>query len=189
MWPYKYASVDIETTGLNPENCQVIQFGIILDDLESDIETLPAKCWLVRTDGDIYQGQPFALQMNAEILKQLSVPRKESPYNWCRPVKLVETVKQWLKQYGWEGEKLTFAGKNFASFDKPFLMKLGWSKVFQGHRSLDPGSMYWRPSDGGVVPSTEECAKRAGITLSENRHTAVADALDVVKLIRKAHAN
>ena len=29
----KYASIDIETTGLDPETCAIIEIGIILDDL------------------------------------------------------------------------------------------------------------------------------------------------------------
>ena len=79
---------------------------------------------------------------------------------------------------------VTAAGKNFAGFDKPFLLKLPrfTDLIRLHHRSLDPGSM-WVRSDDNKVPSTKECMRRADIP-DAVAHTAIEDAIMVCRLIR-----
>jgi len=43
----KYVSLDIETTGLNPENCQVLEIGAVIDDGTTPIEDCPTfQCYV-----------------------------------------------------------------------------------------------------------------------------------------------
>lgn len=187
-----YASIDIETTGLNSKEDQILQVGIVLDDFECPVETLPQLELLVLNRYRRYSGSAFALQMNHIILEQISeietkirngVSVQES-YAWSH--RLGQKVKDWLTSHGWNGSPLLCAGKNFASFDRRFLEQVPkWPRMH--HRCLDPGSLYYLPDkDFDSPPSTETCCKRAKID-SGIKHTALADAIQVVKLIRRAY--
>jgi len=79
--------------------------------------------------------------------------------------------------------KITAAGKNFSSFDLPFLKKIG-TFPFQ-HRALDPAVLYYRPLEDEGLPDTKTCMERAGMD-GKVAHTAVEDAKAVVQLIRYA---
>ena len=47
----KYISIDLETTGLSSETCEVIEFGAVLDDLTTlqPIESLPKISYIHST--------------------------------------------------------------------------------------------------------------------------------------------
>lgn len=192
--PFAYASIDLETTGLYKESCQIIQFGIVLDDLVSPIEELPACEWLVLQDDGIYTGQAFALQMNAKILKSIAdvetgikADHGNLP-NYCYSYELSDTVQDWLEEQGWRGNPLLCAGKNFAAFDRQFLLELGllWDIQMQ-HRSLDPVNLYYHPlEDWRQPPNMKTCCERAGID-SDVKHEALADAYMVIRLIREGY--
>ena len=75
----KYVSIDTETTGLNPERCQVIEFGAVIDDLSNPqpIVKLPKfQCYIRYPE---YKGSAFALQMNQKILKTLATDHEDDP--------------------------------------------------------------------------------------------------------------
>ena len=84
---------------------------------------------------------------------------------------------------------LLAAGKNFASFDLQFLNQLpGFRKFIRfKHRFLDPAMLWWDPDLDDGPPDTKTCMERAGLA-GEVAHTAIEDALVVVKLIRAAIA-
>lgn len=63
-------SIDIETTGLNPDNCQILQIGAVV--FRTDTEKFEAistynKIML----HPIITGDPFALNLNTEIIKRI----------------------------------------------------------------------------------------------------------------------
>lgn len=92
----------------------------------------------------------------------------------------------WYTINGFTLPKITAAGKNFASFDLPFILKTPKSNLIEiRHRSIDPGTLWMKPTDE-KVPNTKECMCRAGID-GEVAHTAVEDAIVVIKLIRKKY--
>ncbi len=68
----KYLSIDLETTGLDPDRCDVIEFAAVLDDTmkpEVPIDQLPSfRALLVQ---DIYKGEPYALAMHKELLNEV----------------------------------------------------------------------------------------------------------------------
>jgi len=121
---------------------------------------------------------------------------KETAY--VRPFRFEDIFFSWLKcallnngeSRIRNAEKITInvAGKNAGSFDIPFIENLpNWQGMIRFRRRVfDPASHYARPGDK-CLPDLQECLNRAGID-STVAHTAVDDALDVVRLIRHNHA-
>jgi len=182
----KYCSIDIETTGLIVDECDIIEFGAVLDDLSvvAPIDELPVfHCYFRK---EYYQGSPYALSMHPKIFRRIA--EKEGLYNYYHAEKFGYKFKQFLMQNGYEEDSgrvyINAAGKNFGAFDLQFLdRKTDLNKhVKISHRILDPGSMYAEITDTRV-PGTEECLRKAGFEPNVT-HEAVDDALDVVKLIR-----
>ncbi len=186
-----FVSIDLETTGLDPSYCQIVEIGAVYDDGFKYVDDLPIFHKYVYSPDGRYCGEPFALQMNAKILKRLSsISAVDIQNKVCvRPDEVAECFRSWLlNACGWDGKTcLTPAGKNFASFDKQFLDLLpGWTeKVKLNHRTLDPAMLWWNPLTDDRLPGSQECMDRAGLK-GTVAHTAVEDAEVVVRLIRKA---
>src|SRR4051794_27537560 len=118
----KYAAIDLETTGLNPETDQILSIGIVLDlDQTKRLDELPKLKLLIMHDRIV--GNPFAIQMNHQIIERIA---RNAPQE--NEVQITESdIDRHI--YGFAGDygaltakgKLTCAGKNFASFDRPFL--------------------------------------------------------------------
>ena len=175
-----YVSIDIETTGLDPETCQVLEIGAVWDDWTKPIGELPTYRRLV-VHGE-YRGNAYALALNASLLKQLSGQRE----TWfLEPTQVADDFAAWLKECGWDGmASLTPAGKNFASFDRQFLRRIPrFEQVVKlSHRSIDPAILFWRTTDD-KLPDSKTCYERAGLD-NKVAHAAVEDALAVVRLVR-----
>jgi hypothetical protein len=101
----------------------------------------------------------------------------------------------WLHANGFKPEvgghtTINVAGKNFGTFDKPFLEKLpSWgSHIRIRSRIIDPSVYFvdWKKDDS--LPSLNTCKQRAFID-GEVSHNALEDAIDVIKVIRKATCN
>ena len=168
-------SIDIETTGLNPNTCQTIEIAAVsFDPLSKDHEDLHTFETLVKHDS--YQGESYAIAMNHKIFGELASgkgqPAWEAVNNlWC-----------WIQDVHKEFP-LTIVGKNFAAFDLQFLKRLsGWSAIPVSHRFLDVGSLYFDPRIHDRVPGTDECCEIAGIN-SKTNHRALWDALLVADLV------
>ena len=175
-----YVSIDIETTGLDPATCQILEIGAVWEDWTRPLKELPTYRRLVLHDE--YRGNAHALAMNAELLKQLSGERQ--PW-FLDEDKVADDLAEWLKSCGWDGKTgITPAGKNFASFDRQFLKRLPrFEQVVRlHHRTLDPAILYWQVTDE-KLPDSKTCYERAGMD-PKVAHTAVEDALAVVRLIR-----
>ena len=181
-----YVSIDIETTGLNPEHCQILEIGAVIDDGTTPIEECPTfHCYV---DHGLILGEPYAVSMHPTILRRIAT--KEEGHTYLQPWEVATRFCDFLKENGLdpETEKLFVAGKNYASFDARFLSKItSWDKHVQvHHRILDPAALYWEPEfDGAQLPDTKTCMERADIP-GEVAHTAVEDAQVVVRLIRHA---
>lgn len=180
-------SLDIETSGLNPETCQVIEIGAVVEDTRynAPLETLPSfHCYILH---DLYQGEAFALGMHAKIFHRIAT--QEKPYAYLRPKQAILNLRFFIEeQLGEEGrcmgDKFSIAGKNYLGFDKLFLDKLGFDdKTYFHRRVLDPAILYWEKEDN-QLPSMQECLKRTG-SKTEVAHNAVDDARDVIRLLRE----
>jgi DNA polymerase III epsilon subunit-like protein len=187
-----YVSIDIETTGLSPHRHQVIEFGAVLEDWLTPVEQLPAfHAYVIH---DEYRGDPFALAMNHEILRRIANKDKHAEFKFYRPLQLAMEFEKWLAGHKIDPQRVPVAGKNFAGFDAQFLAEL---RDYDGptfgqcikfaHRVIDPGTLYFDPRIDKLPPSTKTCMERAGIP-GEVAHTAVEDAVAVIKMIRHYYA-
>jgi len=182
----RYVSIDIETTGLNPEHCQILEIGAVIDDCLTPIDDCPTfHCYL---DHGLILGEPSAVAMHQAIIGRIA--SHEEGYDYLPSWDVAYKFRDFLKQHGLdpENEPIVVAGKNCASFDARFLSKLtGWNEHIKvHHRILDPAPLYWQPEiDGVKLPNTKICMERAGISI-EVVHTAVEDARMVCLLIRHA---
>jgi hypothetical protein len=70
-----YISIDTETTGLNPENCQLLSFGAIVEDTNKKLpfDQIPKfHCAVLRGERDILQGELYALNMNKDLIEKIT---------------------------------------------------------------------------------------------------------------------
>jgi hypothetical protein len=188
-----YVSIDIETTGVDYEYCQILEFGAVIDDWVTPLDKLPRfHAYLIH---DRIQGEPFALAMNAEILRRLANRDKPecAQYTFVEPKHLAGMFSFWAASWkvgssGQGGKSIIPAGKNFAGFDRPFLKRLPeWSeRVNILHRCIDPAMIYWNPATDTEPPSTQECYNRA-VVQKIVAHNAVDDAIGIIQLIRAAN--
>lgn len=195
----KFVSIDIETTGLDPQTCDVLEIGAFINtDDDTPISELPI--FRYRVLRDVYAGSPYALAMHRQLFSALAInkpnvcwpaPQEDYTNVYGQPRDFAPTFSYWLNQNGIESMNFIAAGKNFANFDNAFLQKMPGmeNEVRWHHRILDPASMYVRPEDE-YLPGTPLCCKRAGIDLNNfeyegDPHTALYDAAVVVALIRK----
>ena len=71
----KFISMDTETTGLNPDTCQLLSFGAIVEDTEKKLpfNQIPKfHCAILRGERDILQGELFALNMNRNLIERIT---------------------------------------------------------------------------------------------------------------------
>lgn len=188
----RYCSIDIETTGLSVSECDILEFGAVLDDLteNKNIDSLPVfHCYFVK---ERYIGEPQALAMHSKIFEKIAARGEEEnrkKYHYLSAEKFGNTFKQFLVVNGYETESdrvvINVAGKNFGIFDFQFLKyKTDFEKHIKvRHTILDPAILYLKSSDERM-PGLSECKKRAGL-FDTVYHDAVNDAKDVVSLMRQ----
>lgn len=173
-------SLDIETTGLDFENDQILEIAIIEVD-SFDFSEKRSLC--LRIVHDRIRGQMPALIMNQELIKKIYMRTPEEGVKYVKPGEVSEEIMNFFPDSLLDTH--TFAGKNIASFDIPFLRAKGYlDDMLKIHRRyLDPSILYWDPNTDDSLPNLGLCKKRAGYKPTVN-HTALEDARDVVNLIR-----
>ena len=194
----KYLSIDLETTGVDERNSNVVEFGAVIFDLDKkqtrqELEALPTFHTYVSpptgTD-ETYIGQPYALSMHPTIFRRIAT--REKGYEYTCPKNVEQKFYKFLIDNGFEKSlkddkiHITAAGKNFGVFDMRFINHcLGFGNLIRiRHRIIDVGTVYFDPTRDATPPNTEECKKRAGISNTTVAHTAVADALDVIECLQ-----
>ena len=67
----RYISIDIETTGLDPENCQILSIGAVIEDTHLPIpfEDLPKFHAVIKREN--VSGSIFALNMNRDLIQAM----------------------------------------------------------------------------------------------------------------------
>ena len=67
----KYISIDIETTGLDPENCQILSIGAVIEDTLNQLpfEDLPKFHGVIKREN--VSGSLFALNMNRDLIEAI----------------------------------------------------------------------------------------------------------------------
>lgn len=182
----KYICIDLETTGLDHKNCQIIEFAAVLRDTKNPIKPEESPSFHCYVKHDVYQGEPYALQLNQRIFQELA----KDPGKADAPVyTLSETYLKFydfLLANGYKASKNTkrihfvAAGKNFGNFDLNFLRKdpLWDEKFLVSSRILDP-AMLWILESDNRVPGLGKCMERAGISGVVTHH-ALNDVYDTI---------
>lgn len=205
----KYVSIDLETTGVDWETCQILSFGAVIEDRNNKVpvEDLPRFHKIIKRD--FIQGEPYALNLNKDIIKtikegthpdlvdenQLIVEfwnflhlngydqRDEKDF-LNGHVKVIGNTTIPTRSNSYSSIDINVAGKNFNSFDRRFLEKFPrFLDIFKiGRRVLDPASLYLNSEDEWL-PNLQTCMDRAGVK-SKVTHDACQDAMDVIKVLR-----
>lgn len=171
----RLCAFDLETTGLSPQRDQILQIAAIAfdpTDLVTPVEDLPYFSTDVRHDR--YEGDAFALQMNAWLLKRIAKAEVPPP---DRDTALNE-LECWIRMIDWGKRGMPHpVGFNVAAFDVAFVKAAGFD-LFD-HRPVELGTLM--SADG--VPVTSTRAVRTYLH-KDVAHDALADARDAVRLHR-----
>lgn len=171
-----YLSCDIETSALNPNHGQILEFAAVLEDSENPlpVEILPKFCRRIKLD-DPFIGDPIAIEMNADLIAGIQGKKNGPPI--IEMHELFDQLTEW-------SDINVVAGKCFEGFDKKWLVeKEPRFENYFHRRVLDPTSMFVRTEDE-TPPNLTTCLRRAGFVGPTNLHSAVADALDVIRCVR-----
>lgn len=177
----RYVAMDIETSGLDPERCQVLELAAVVEmDWKTPVRHLPTFRALVNT-GPI-TGEPTALAMNAELIREMAGAPK------CDLDGAIIDLAGFLDLHFPDrhdrGRGVTIAGKNFGAFDYAFLRRAkAWELIRPKHRFIDVGNLWWNPRTDPCLPSLTECRVSAGVPFRPE-HSAVEDCLSVVECVR-----
>lgn len=185
-----YLSLDIETTGLDPATCDVLEVGVYYEDTDARASRDRLPCFHKYILKDSYRGEPFALAMNQRIFQKILELNKQrlkgepTPELCAHPDLLADSFYQWLYDYDIR-LPIPIGGKNVSGFDLPFLKAnfRAWTQFKFHHRVVDPGMLYFDPRTDKVPPDLKECKKRAGLPELVS-HEALDDAWDVIQLVR-----
>lgn len=202
----KYVSIDIETSGLDPENNQVLSIGAVIEDTTKKLswDEIP-KFNAIVLQREI-TGSPRAIQMNNRIIKFMGEYLEGSEviretlkknYDFYEKDEVAKAFYTFLLPYFGDEKHpedpkqvkkpllINVAGKNFGTFDNVFLKKLPWwQKLIQAkQRIMDPAMLFLDWNKDEELPSLTICKERAGVEGAVT-HDALEDAMDVVDVLR-----
>ncbi|HEX8656114.1 MAG TPA: hypothetical protein VF690_01190 [Hymenobacter sp.] len=185
----RYVSLDLETSGPNPHRHQVLELAAVIEDSRHPrpLAELPAFRRVVRHPE--YVGTAGALALNARLLVELA--EKTPNPELCTSDDLLLQFREFLLAHGFRPNAkdcvaVTMAGKNIASYDLGFLKELpGWATLVRADPAmLDPAAFYLNWHKDSRLPSMSICKARARFDDHTVAHEALADALDVIRLLR-----
>lgn len=180
-----YVSIDIETTGLDPDKDMILEIGAV---------AMPSvDMFRVLIVEKRYTVSPFIMNMHRELFEEIrtldgsELPGHDGTRNIalaCSRDEAEGLFTDWLDRHRGPSGKVVAAGKNFHGFDNRFLRRFGIQDGIFHHRALDPAMFYLRPDDI-TPPSLAQCLERAGLD-PQVSHRALDDAMAVVSLL-EAH--
>lgn len=198
-----YVSIDIETSGLNPNKNQILSFGAIIEDTSKSLSFEDCPKFYATVIHRNIKGSPKALLMNMDVIKDISdyiendrndaLNNEVGNYNpiFVETFTLTSSFTSFLDSNGikpdsrFQKYKINVAGKNFATFDMLFLNNIpGWLGFIDVRkRILDPAILYFDVNNDDTLPSLDVCKKRANIDGNVS-HNALLDAWDVIQVLR-----
>ena len=189
----RYVSLDLETSGPDPSRHQVLELAVVVEDTRRAATTplaeLPAFRRALRHAE--LTGTAAALALNARLLTELADKANAEAPDICRPDEVLAQLREFLLANGFKLDKknrvaFTMAGKNVGTFDLPFLRQLpGWGTLVKSEPTvLDPAAFYLNWHKDSRLPSMLICQARVGDAAPHVAHEALADALEVVRLLR-----
>lgn len=191
----KYVSLDIETTGLNDETCQILSIGAVIEDTNNPLPLNEMPRFHCIIPHKTVYGETFAIKMNDYLISLIESYNHHSNKEvaieaaskmeafFCPRSEVVKRLFEFFTKNGLKG-KVTVAGKNFTGFDLKFLSRLpGWEFINLHRRVIDPAPLFVNWLEDIEMPDLNTCKVRAGVA-GEVTHNALEDAYDVVKVLR-----
>ena len=190
----RYVSLDLETSGPDPLRHQVLELAVVVEDTRRPrpLSELPSFRRLLRHSE--IAGTAGALALNARLLHEMAATKDgapDGPPDHCLPAEVLPQLREFLLAQGYKPDpknqvRFIMAGKNVASYDLLFLRELpGWGTAVRAEpATLDPAAFYLNWHKDSRLPSMSICKARAKLPDTEVAHEALADALDVVRLLR-----
>jgi hypothetical protein len=189
----RYVSIDLEMSGPDPLRHQVLELAAVVENTNQTahlpLEELPAFRRALRHPEIC--GTAGALALNAGLLHELADKTKLTAPDICRPDEVLPQLREFLLANGFKTNKkdcvsIVMAGKNVATFDLLFLRELpGWGTLVRSEpATLDPAAFYLNWHKDSRLPTMLICQARAGQAEPHVAHQALADALEVVRLLR-----
>jgi oligoribonuclease (3'-5' exoribonuclease) len=197
----KYLSIDIETTGLSKNDCQIIEFGAIIEDT-LNIKTydfIPKfHCYFKFTH---FNFEAQAIEMNIDKLKKIHKMKPNrisenvscgvdaNQVNLCYLPSELELFqkdfKAWLEVHYGSTTDINVAGKSVGRFDLDFLKRKGYldTDMFYRSTTIEVDNYFIDFYNDTNPPNLNKCLNRAGIQ-KEVSHNALDDAFDVIVLLR-----
>lgn len=192
----KYFSIDIETTGLDPEKHQILSISIVFEDTNNILPVDKLPKLNIYFKHDEIHGQPIALKMNRDLMDFIESSGRyteDKEFN-CENYfldgmehdKARELFRDFVKKC--VGEKvytINVAGKNLLAFDIPFLNSINFFDLVKYHRRvLDPATLCVDWKEDQVLPNLNTCLERKGLEFLGNPHESVWDAINVIRIFR-----
>lgn len=188
----KLLSIDIKTTGLDPNYCSVLEIGAVLftpcPDLSLPPEERRWSTWETLISHSRIQGEATTLAMHSQLLAEIS-GRTTTHRTILTVTAAMVGLRNFLRDRAINASdnQVTIVGNNFDAFDARFLRMLpGWNTEVAplcSSRTLDVGSLCFCPSDGEVV-SLSKCLAKLGI-VDQVSHRALDDATQVATLVSR----
>jgi len=177
--PKNLAVIDVETSGVNPFNHEILSIGII--PLSDGFK--PCKVYI----------RHINIEWSSYALQNFQKFSSDWDSNALSPVEAVIHIENYLADT-FNSEVVTLIGHNIG-FDVAFLRKLAFQAgkdqlVGASHRMLDTHTMLYLLFLNGLLPRTALSSDGAfsyfGIKVSEkDRHTALGDAIATRELVIK----
>lgn len=162
---------DLETTGLNPLEDQILQLGAVVFDTDGYSAEFSTLCKQHR-----YEGDAFALQMNAKLLYRLATEK----HPWVSEA--LANFEVWAEEQG-RGTRMLPVGFNVAAFDLMF-----WAAEKRRHLPTPNAVFSHRPIELGSLLAGKDglptSSKHAVQTILDKpvAHDALEDARDAKRL-------
>ena len=185
----KYLSIDIETTGSDKQNCQILEFAAAFEDCDHQIplDSIPTFERLIIPDSEIVFESDYVKKMHKGLMSEIQLGKGVSLES-C-----MSDFNTWLLSLGYSPSckgliKFFVAGKNVGRFDLPILERYNqWNSRFMvGARTIDPAIQFidWRKDT--EIPTFEMCLERADVS-GIVKHRALSECKQVIALLRKSY--
>lgn len=109
--------LDLETTGLDPDNDEVLEVGVVVLD-STTLAELGRESWLVRNAGKAPRMHPTVVEMHTKNGLLLDVANASWTHHAATPDGTAKSVLTFLRSFS--GTRLVLAG-NTVHFDRSFL--------------------------------------------------------------------
>ena len=155
----KYAFFDLETTGLDPQTCKILEIGAIAAADDAGIESVAIFQRAVHFIRGTLPISPNVQKMHANNGLWLACEQTD-PH--CTIDYLDKAFVDWLKQNGYERGKTILCGHSI-HFDRSFIqVHMPVTYEYLSHRMVDTGAMSRLLREFGIdLPKEESSSHRA----------------------------